>query len=104
VGAAAADKFFGAGGSLTYSGLSAVTLNLSHAADDTVLLTPSATTAFFVHGDPTEFQAHHPAMLTLDLTGVINALLTSTGPGSGKWTFGNRMPVAFQNMNAANPH
>jgi hypothetical protein len=102
VGAATTDKFFGAGGSLTYGGLSALTLNLSHAADDTVQLTPSATTAFFVNGDPTEFAAHHAAVLTLDLTGVINAVLNSTGPGNGIWTFGNRKAVTFQNLDTGN--
>ena len=104
VGAAAADQFFGAGGSLTYGGVSALTLNLSHAADDTVHLSPSAATAFSVNGDPTEFQAGHGAALTLDLTGVLNALLTPGGPGAGEWTFGNRLPVTFKNLASAQAH
>jgi hypothetical protein len=98
VGAAATDQFFGPGGSLTYNRLSALTLNLSHAANDTVQLTPSSATAFFINGDATEFQAGHGAMLKLDLTGVINALLTPTGRGAGKWTFDNRQPVTFTNL------
>jgi hypothetical protein len=104
VGAAAADQFFGAGGSLTYGGLSALTLNLSHAADDTVHISPSAATAFFVNGDPTEFQASHGAALTLDLSGVLNALLSPGAPGAGEWTFGNRQPVTFKNLASAQAH
>jgi hypothetical protein len=102
VGAGALDQFFGAGGSLTYNGISALTLNLSHAADDTVQLTPSVSTAFFLQGDPTEFSGGHGALLNLDLTGVLDALLAFTSPGSGTWTFGNRKSVVFQNMNPAN--
>jgi hypothetical protein len=101
VGAGAADQFFAAGGSLTYGGLSALTLNLSHAADDTVQLSPSAATAFFINGDPAEFHAGHGAVLNLDLTGVLNALLTPGGPGAGEWTFGNRQPVTFKNLASA---
>jgi hypothetical protein len=110
VGAAATDQFFGGSGasrgSLTYGGLSALTLNLSHAAGDSVQLTPSATTAFTINGDPSEFQTGHGAVLNLDLAGVINALLTPTGPGAGKWTFGNgnRQPVTFTNMAATHAH
>jgi hypothetical protein len=104
VGAAAAtDQFFG-GGSLTYSGVSALTLNLSHAAGDSVQLSPSAATAFVINGDPTEFQAGHGAALSLDLTGVINALLSPGGPGAGEWTFGNRLPVTFKNLASAQAH
>jgi hypothetical protein len=110
VGAAATDQFFGGSGasrgSLTYGGLSALTLDLSHAAGDSVQLTPSATTAFTINGDSSEFQTGHGAVLNLDLTGVINALLTPTGPGAGKWTFGNsnRQPVTFTNMAATHAH
>jgi hypothetical protein len=104
VGAGAADQFFGAGGSLTYGGISALTMNLSKAAADTVQLSPSAATAFFVNGDPTEFQTGNGAVLNLDLTGVLNALLTPGGPGAGTWTFGNRQPMAFKGMGAVHTH
>src|SRR5262249_10059800 len=104
VGAAATDQFFAAGGSLTYGGLSALTLNLSHAAGDTVQPSPSAATAFTMNGDPSEFQAGNGAVLDLDLTGVLNALLTPSGPGAGKWTFGNRQPVSFTNVAAVHAH
>jgi hypothetical protein len=104
VGAAPTDQFFGAGGGLTYSGFSALTLNLSHAADDTVRLSPSAVTAFFINGDPTEFQAGHGAVLNLDLTGVLNALLNPGGPGAGDWAFANRQAVTFKNLASAQAH
>jgi hypothetical protein len=47
------------------------------------------------HGDPAELAAGHGAALALDLSGVTNALLTATGPGAGRWTFGNRQSVTF---------
>jgi hypothetical protein len=104
VGAGTKDQFFGSGGGLTYGGMASLTLNLSHAADDTVHLTPSAQTAFAINGDPTEFQAGHGAVLDLDLAGATNALDTPSGPGAGQWTFGNRSPVTFQYMAATHSH
>jgi hypothetical protein len=51
IGADPTDTFFGAGGSLTSSGLAHVTLDLSNGYfPDTVHLIPSATTAFELHG------------------------------------------------------
>jgi hypothetical protein len=106
LGAAEADQFFAAGGSITYGGMSALTLNLSKAADDSVQLTPSTATAFVVNGDPAEFLAGHGAVLNLDLTGVVDALLTPGGPGAGTLTFtkGSRQPVTFKNMGAVHSH
>jgi hypothetical protein len=34
----------------------------------------------------------------LDLTGTTGELLTPDGPGSGKWTVGNRQSVSFTNI------
>jgi hypothetical protein len=102
VGAAAVDQFFGAGGSVTYGNMSALTLNLSKAADDSVKLTPSAVTAFFMNGDLSEFRAGHGAALDLDLTGVTNG--TAAGSGTGTWTFGNRQAVSYTNMAAVHAH
>jgi hypothetical protein len=99
-----AGEFFANGGSLNYSHLAALTLNLSHAAGDAVELTPSAVTALFINGDPTEFQAGQGAALDLDLAALINARLTNSGPGAGKWTFDNSMPVTFTNMGAMSTH
>jgi hypothetical protein len=106
VGAGATDQFFAPGGSLTYGGASALTLNLSHAADDAVQLTPSAVTAITINGDPTEFQAGHGAVLNVDLTGIADALLTPVGPGAGMWTFtkGSHQPVTFKNVGAVHSH
>jgi hypothetical protein len=102
---AATDQFFG-GGSVTYGNMSSLTLNLSKAADDSVQLTPSSATAFFINGDPTEFQAGHGVALNVDLTGIADALLTSSGPGAGTWTFtkGSHQPVAFKNVGAVHSH
>jgi hypothetical protein len=104
VGAAATDQFFGAGGSLNYSNMPSLTLNLSHAADDTVALTPSAATAFFLNGDPSEFAAGHGAVLDIDLTGVLSEQLTSTGPGAGVVTFTNRHSVTFSDLKTVQTH
>src|SRR5262249_41169928 len=95
VGADAADRFFATGGSLAYSGMSSLTLNLSRANDDVALLTPSATTPFTVNGSLTAFQAGHGALLNLNLAGVTSPVNTRTTPGSGKWTFGNRQAVTY---------
>jgi hypothetical protein len=104
VGSAATDQFFGAGGSLTYGSMPTLTLKLSHAADDSVALTPSAVTAFFLDGDPSEFAAGHGAVLDIDLTGVVNELLTSTGPGAGVVSFGNRQSISFGNLKSVQTH
>jgi hypothetical protein len=102
VGTAASDEFFAAGGSLTYGGLSALTLNLSHAAGDKVVLTPSTGTAFTINGDPTEFQAGQGAELDFVLAGITDDQLMSTGSGAGTLTFRNNShkTVNFTDMRA----
>jgi Ca2+-binding RTX toxin-like protein len=96
VGAQPGDQFFGPGGSLAYSGISTLTLDLSQAADNAVRLTPSATTTFTIHGHADPFQAGHGATLSLDLTGVTGAVnVASATPGSGQWTFDQRQPVHY---------
>jgi hypothetical protein len=95
VGAAALDHFFGSGGSLSYSGLSSLALNLSSANDDTVQLTPSADTAMTVNGSQAAFQAGHGALLSVDTTGATSPRNQTTAPGAGQWTFGNRQAVTY---------
>jgi hypothetical protein len=95
IGAAAADAFFGAGGSLTYTGLGSVAVNLSNAFDDVVNLTPAAGTAFTLTGNPSAFQAGHGASLNLNLTGVTSPVNVPSTPGAGRWTFGNRQAVSY---------
>jgi hypothetical protein len=94
----AADQFFGSGGSLSYGGLGSLTLNLSNAFDDSVGLTPSASTAFAVNGSQAAFQAGHGAALTVDVTGTTSPTNTPSGPGAGKFTFGNRQAVTYTNI------
>jgi hypothetical protein len=86
----AGDQFFGSGGELDCTGMSTLTLNLSKAAGDTVNLTPSMVTAYFING-----QVGYPAELTLNLAGVTDALLTP-----GEWTFtkNSHKAVSFTNM------
>ena len=94
----ATDQFFASGGRLNYSGLGSLTLNLSNAFDDSVALTPSASTAFAVNGSPAAFQAGHGAALNVDVTGTTSPTNTPGVPGAGKWTFGNRQAVTYTNI------
>ena len=89
VGMGALDKFFGAGGGLTYNGISALTLNLSAAYADKVHLTPSAVTAFFLKANESEWQAGHGAILDLDPADVPYATNHQTGLDAGYLTFSN---------------
>src|SRR5262249_18440240 len=94
VGEAALDNLFAQGGGLDCTGMSALTANLSKGADDTVQLTPSVTTAFFLNGNLAEYQSGHGALLKL--IGATTPQFTATGPRAGKWTFGgNQQPVSF---------
>ena len=98
VGMAAQDQFFGPGGGLDCTGMSQLTLNVSHAAGDSVLVTPSVVTAFLLNGNATEFQSGQGA--TLALTGVTNPPQPSiTSPGTGSFTLANGLQtVNFTNM------
>jgi hypothetical protein len=98
VGAAAADQFFGAGGSLRYSNLGSLAVVLSNAFDDIVKLAPAANTAFVVTGSPSAFQAGHGALLNVDTTGTTGTVNTPSTAGSGQWTFGNRQAVSYANF------
>jgi hypothetical protein len=100
VGAAATDRFFGSGGSLTYAVLGSVAVNLSNAFGDVVDLTPAVSTAFTLTGNQSAFQAGHGAILNLDLTGTTGPVNVASAPGSGRWTFGNRQAVSYANFAA----
>jgi hypothetical protein len=98
IGAAAADQFFGAGGSLSYSNLGSVAALLSNAFDDTVNLAPAASTSFALTGSPSAFRAGHGAVLNVDTTGATGPVNTPSTPGAGQWTFGNRQAVTYANF------
>jgi murein DD-endopeptidase MepM/ murein hydrolase activator NlpD len=95
VGAAPGDNFFGPGGSLTFSGISAMTVNTANSATgSTIDLTPSATTAFAINGGPAV-----NSTLVLDLAGVtIPQDFPGSIPGSGYFTFGNRKTVTYSGI------
>ncbi len=107
IGADAGDSFFGAGGSLTYSDLSHVTMNLSNGYfPDTVYLIPSATTAFELHGNDPDCPMNPDQLpgdaLYVDFTGVTDPLLIADGEGNATWTFSNREDVAFDGFEKLN--
>jgi uncharacterized repeat protein (TIGR01451 family) len=71
------------------------------AGSDTFHITPSATTAFTVHGGPPPPPASPGDTLDVDLTGTTNPMLsvTSTPTGfQGMWTFGNAQPITFDTI------
>jgi hypothetical protein len=99
VGMKAGDQFFAAGGGLDCTGIGSLMVNLSKAADDVVHLSPSAVTAFFINGDPSEYQAGVGAELDILLGGITGAVAPGA-PGAGTWTFSHNShkPITFTNV------
>ena len=107
VGAANGDTLFPTGGSLTYTGISSVTLTTTaSSAGDSIWVTPSATTAFTVNaGNPTTQPGD---TLTLFLAGASNTINAPNGTGAGQYSFSNRQPVTYtgiesQVLNSVSP-
>jgi hypothetical protein len=96
VGKPATDRFFATGGGLDCTGMSQLTLDLSQAPGDVVHVTPSAVTALFLNGSPTEYPGPGAAML--DLQGVVDPAPFT--PGTGKIAFANNTPqsISYTNM------
>ena len=94
VGLATGDSFFPAGGGLTYSNIQSLTVDTSNATQgDQISVFPSATTTFFVNaGTPTTSPGDS---LLMNLEGLTGSHLTSTGTGSGNWTFTNAQTTFF---------
>jgi hypothetical protein len=118
IGAAAGDTFFGPGGFLTYSKLDQVTMNMSQAySPDTIYLTPSPATQFFIRGGNPQTPMHRDQLpgdaLYLDFTGLTAAQrqgvhLNATGlndppdPVFNTWTipgYGNVNYKQIEKMN-----
>jgi hypothetical protein len=105
LGMAPADQFFGSSGRLDMTGISALTLSLSKAANDVVQLSPSTTTAFAINGDASEYQALSGAELDVVLSGTTDAVLTPGAAGAGTWSFskGSHKPITFTNVKTTRP-
>ncbi len=95
----AGDSFFGAGGSLTYAQIPTLTLNMpSDATGDIINVTPSAATAFNVNGFAPVTSTGIGDRLNLDLTGATTPVNTPSSAVNGQWTFGNRLPVTYTDI------
>jgi hypothetical protein len=85
---------------ITHADVEAVALATGSGAE-TIRLTPSETTAFTLNAPlpPTYPGQTDPwDTLVLDRAGLVDPLLTTTGPGAGVYTFGNRRPVQFSGV------
>ena len=96
VGAAAGDDLFGPGGSLTYTGVSLLTVNFG-TGQDTVFAAPDAATTLFVNAG-----ANGPDVadgLTVVAPAASNPVLTGGEDGlSGAYTFDDRRSVNFTDV------
>ncbi|HJQ34841.1 MAG TPA: Calx-beta domain-containing protein [Pyrinomonadaceae bacterium] len=96
---------FLAGSLVGVNDLTAVNFN-GMFGNDTANITPSATVTFNINGGEFSPPTFPGDLLTLDTTGVTGLALAAnnTATGSqGTYTFGNRMPVNFQTVEAVNP-
>jgi Ca2+-binding RTX toxin-like protein len=107
VGAAPGDTFFGAGGSLNYSGIATLALDLDNAPQgDRINVTPSAETALVVNGGGPGFPTATGDSLRLDLTAAADPVLAiplAGGPHLCQWTFSNRQPITFTGIESLDP-
>jgi hypothetical protein len=92
---------------IAYTNLAGVTITGGDASD-TFDVTPSATTAFTVHGGLPTPQGPPPGdALTVETAGTADPMLSYTlDPSngfSGSWTFGDRMQVHFDGMERLTP-
>jgi predicted Zn-dependent protease with MMP-like domain len=96
VGAAAGDSLFGSGGSLTYDGISKLTLTAAEHAD-TINVTPSEQTEFAITVRADADPQHNT--LVLHLAGAEGKVRTPDPPSSsGTYTFSNRKPISFMGI------
>lgn len=103
VGADPADSFFPAGGRLAYANLQNLTVDTSNAVQgDTINVFPSATTTFFVNAGNPVLPTSQPDSLTMNLAGITNPVLTSTGTGTGFWSFANAQKTFFTGIEKQN--
>jgi Ca2+-binding RTX toxin-like protein len=106
VGMGGGDNFFGLGGSLSYQGVSSITLNMGDNQSDTINLSLSpglGGTAFTIDGNqPTAADPPPGDTLNLELTSVAAATLQITGPGSGKITSADHAPVTYCDIESFN--
>jgi hypothetical protein len=97
----ATGDLFNSGGSLTYSGIALLTLDLgSGTTGDSVHVSPSSTTSFVVNGNGPSTAPGDS--LNLNFTGISGRQLATTAPGAGVWTFDNAQPVSYTGIEQGN--
>jgi protocatechuate 3,4-dioxygenase beta subunit len=96
VGADPSDTIFSLGASLTYASISSLTLDLPNAPiGDTVYLSPSVSTQFFINGNGPVLPTAVGDTLYIDQANAQNANLTNSTPDTGMETFSNYQTVNF---------
>jgi hypothetical protein len=92
----ATGSFFGTGGSLSYTQVASITLNLSNGSmGDVVNVIPSATTILNINGDDPTTTTGIGDQLSVDLTGTTTPTQFRTTSVNGHWAFGNRQPIYY---------
>lgn len=96
IGAASGDNFFGVGGSVSYSGIASIVVNMPSAVQgDTIRVTPSATTAFTIKGNSPTQTSRYRDLLLIDTTGLSKQYKQKISNTAGAWLFEDRLPVSF---------
>ena len=85
---------------LSYGSFDTLQINAAD-GDDTITVTPSASTTFTIYGGNPAPPASPGDSLNVATAGITFALLTPTGVGQGNYTFGNRQTVTFFEIESA---
>ncbi len=85
---------------IQFDGLDAVTLSLGGAGNpasaNSVRIAPNLITSYHLDGNAPTFVDANEDLLEADVSGIAGASLSITGPGAGRWTFGDgRQPIDF---------
>ncbi len=85
---------FGARGTVTYTGMDDVTLNMGSGSDE-IDITPADSTRFFVNGNNPAGAIDNGDRLNLNVTGVFGFSHEFVTEDSGRWLFANRESIFY---------